>query len=710
MSAVGLTADRPRTKLEEDELGYRDFAEAIAAGLAERVGTDGMVIAIHGKWGSGKTTAVNMAIDALVRRELGKKEKERTIIVRFNPWWFSEQKDLTRAFFTELTASIGKQLSSNVRDGLRTMAKKVSGAGELVSSVLAWTPLGPAAKQIAEVVKAAGEEIADERSLDDVREDLAEALEKEVRSIVVIIDDVDRLPGDEARQIFRLVKSVADLPRITYLLVFDRDIATRALERPTDADSPEWLEKIIQASFDLPPVAQADLNRLFLRRLTAIVADAPLPDRVRWGNTFHGAVVPWLRTARDVGRLANAIAMAWPALRFEVDVADFVAIEAMRLFEPRLYAFVRNHGDDLTGAESERSSRETREAFGETLLANVEPEKRKRAERALRFLFPRLDAIFANTWRGEDWRRAERERRITSKRRFPVYFNLGLGDGIISIGELAELRASFTDPDKTRQLVRSYVDRPRRTGGTRAAVLLDALMAEVDSVQDAGDATAARALLAAADLFLNSGDGNRTPEGLPKIWAVSFAIDPLLSRLDAKVIAKLLAEAIDGPSPKLAAFFVTIMSAEHGRAGEKEAKPKSERRLPLAAVKRLEQGLAARVARDAHSGALMHQDDAASQIWAWERHAGAEPIRKWIDANLDAKGFASWLMATFTGEGTAQSYGDLVGQHIYTVNRASLETLVDVDRLAAIAEQLLADGFDEDETARHFLDGLKSHF
>lgn len=708
--AGGVTADRPRTRLEEDELGYRDFAEAIAAGLAERTGDDGLVVAIHGKWGSGKTTAVNMAIDALERREVGKEEGEQTIVVRFNPWWFSEQKDLTRAFFTELTASIGKRLSSNVRDGLRTMAKKVTGAGELVSSILAWTPAGPAAKQIAELVKAAGEEIADERSLDDVRGDLAKALAKETRSIVVIIDDVDRLPGDEARQIFRLVKSVADLPRVTYLLVFDRDIATRALERPADAESPEWLEKIVQASFDLPPVAQTDLNQLFVKRLIAIVGDAPVPNQLRWGNTFHGAIVPWLRTARDAGRLANAIAMAWPAVRNEVDVADFVAIETLRLFEPRLYSFVRNHGDELTGAEPQHTQREAREAFGTALLANVDPDRRKRAERALRYVFPRLDAVFGNTWRGDDWRRAERERRITSKRRFPVYFNLGLGDGIVSAAEMATLRTSFTDPAETRRIVQGYVDRERRSGGTRAAVLLDALMAEVDEVSECGDEVAARALLAAADLFLNSADGHRTPDGLPKKWAVSFAIDPLFNRLDAKKVAALLDEAIDGPSPQMTTFFVTLMSSEHGRAGDKEAKPLAERRLPLTAVKRLEKRIAERVQRDAQSGDLLRQDDAASQIWAWERHAGTEPVRAWVASQLETDGFAPWLMKTFTGEGTSHGMGDLVGQRMYTVGRASLETLADVDRLVAIAEERVAAGLDEDEVAKHFLEGLQSRF
>lgn len=706
---AGVTADRPRTKLEEDELGYRDFAEAVAAGLVDRTGDDGLVIAIHGKWGSGKTTAVNMVVDALERREAIKEEDERSIIVRFNPWWFSEQKDLTRSFFAELTASIGNKVSSRVRDGLRLMAKKVSGSGELVSAFLAWTPAGPAAKQIAELVKGAGEEIADERSLDDIRTDLAKALEKETRSIIVIIDDVDRLPGDEARQIFRLVKSVADLPRVTYLLVFDRDIATRALERPADTDSPEWLEKIIQASFDLPPVAQTDLNRLFLKRLNVIVGAAPVPDVVRWGNTFHGAVAPWLRTARDAGRLAIAIAMAWPALKDEVDVADFVAIEAMRLFEPRLYAFVRSHGEDLTGVESNHTSREAREAFGTALLNQVEPDRRKKVERALCYLFPRLDAIFANTWHGGDWRAAERERRITSKRRFPVYFSLGLGDGVISAIELAALRESFADPSATRLLVQEYVDRPRRTGGTRAAVLLDALMAEADSdLPD--DEMAARALLAAGDLFLNPVDGNRTPEDLPTLWAVSFAINPILNRLSPRVVGSLLREAVEGPSPRTAAFFVAIMSGEHGRMGEKEAKPKAERRLLLKDVKELERRLAERVARDAQSGALIKLEDAVSQIWAWEHHEGPEPVRAWIESNLDTPEFASWLMSTFTSESTGHGMGDLVGRRFYSVDRKSLETLVDVDRLSKIAEQLLAGGSDESEAARHFLEGLKSRF
>jgi hypothetical protein len=92
---------------------------------------------------------------------------------------------------------------------------------------------------------------------------------------------------------------------------------------------------------------------------------------------------------------------------------------------------------------------------------------------------------------------------------------------------------------------------------------------------------------------------------------------------------------------RTATFFVAILSGEHGRTDEKEAKPKEERGLSLGMVKRLEKRLAERVAGDAQSGALIQRSNAASQIWAWERHAGAEPVRAWIAANLDVDALKS---------------------------------------------------------------------
>lgn len=52
-------------------------------GLKQRQGSDSLAIAVHGKWGTGKTTAVNMVVDAFERQEADRDESKPTIIFRF---------------------------------------------------------------------------------------------------------------------------------------------------------------------------------------------------------------------------------------------------------------------------------------------------------------------------------------------------------------------------------------------------------------------------------------------------------------------------------------------------------------------------------------------------------------------------------------------------------------------------------------------------
>ena len=51
---------------------------------------------------------------------------------------------------------------------------------------------------------------------------LEEELFKFDGRVVVIIDDIDRLPNDQVRMVFQLVASLAKLPKINYLLSFDK--------------------------------------------------------------------------------------------------------------------------------------------------------------------------------------------------------------------------------------------------------------------------------------------------------------------------------------------------------------------------------------------------------------------------------------------------------------------------------------------------------
>jgi predicted KAP-like P-loop ATPase len=240
----------------------RAHSRAASADLAP---TEGIVLAVNGPWGSGKTTAVNMIVEALDALQKSDATSGEVLPIRFNPWWFSGQEDLVKAFFAELSAGLDKELSAKVGEGFRRVARRIASSRDLVVAGLGLVPGGSLVKDVAgAAISAVGNLAGSDKSLSQLRDELAADLRAQDKRLLVIIDDVDRLPTDEVRQIFRLVKSVADLPNIIYLLIFDREIAERAFEDPSNGLGAKWHEKIVQAAFDLPPVQHIDVQQLFL--------------------------------------------------------------------------------------------------------------------------------------------------------------------------------------------------------------------------------------------------------------------------------------------------------------------------------------------------------------------------------------------------------------------------------------------------------------
>jgi hypothetical protein len=101
--------------LADDRLGYADFARSVARSIADLASTEGIVLAVNGPWGSGKTTAVNMIVDALGELSNTSEASRKVVPIHFNPWWFSGQEDLTKAFFAEVSANLSKRVSKKGR-------------------------------------------------------------------------------------------------------------------------------------------------------------------------------------------------------------------------------------------------------------------------------------------------------------------------------------------------------------------------------------------------------------------------------------------------------------------------------------------------------------------------------------------------------------------------------------------------------------------
>jgi predicted KAP-like P-loop ATPase len=97
-----LSADSPITARSEDALDYWPFAEALAKGLTQRIPKDGFVVGVQARWGMGKTSAINLILQAIREFESGKPSYQQTKIQKFNPWLFSGLETLARGYLSQL--------------------------------------------------------------------------------------------------------------------------------------------------------------------------------------------------------------------------------------------------------------------------------------------------------------------------------------------------------------------------------------------------------------------------------------------------------------------------------------------------------------------------------------------------------------------------------------------------------------------------------
>lgn len=108
--------DQPIQSYKEDILGRKSFAQSLGNAILNYKEKDSIVIGLFGAWGSGKTSIINMALEHIDYVYKDKKGEIEPIIVRFNPWNYSDQNQLISQFFKQLSVTLKrKDYSVNIR-------------------------------------------------------------------------------------------------------------------------------------------------------------------------------------------------------------------------------------------------------------------------------------------------------------------------------------------------------------------------------------------------------------------------------------------------------------------------------------------------------------------------------------------------------------------------------------------------------------------
>src|SRR3990167_2944863 len=240
---------------------------------------------------------------------------------------------------------------------------------------------------------------------------------------------------------------MGDYTNTSYLLALDKNHVMSAINQLDGSSGEEYVEKIVQLPFNIPPITQQDIEPILVDRLTEIIAHVPPEawNNEYWADIYYSSLKYFFSNCRDITRYINTLGFGYQRLRDIVNPVDFFALTATEVFLPNVYAGIRDNKDLFTD-----------------LLDNVYlPDKMTLEKEKIRCdeifsrdhgfpsdilidlmvrLFPRLRHIYQpEVPNYHSASIARKTKRICSPDLFDAYFRLSMQSGNIPMSEFKKL-------------------------------------------------------------------------------------------------------------------------------------------------------------------------------------------------------------------------------------------------------------------------------
>lgn len=326
----------------EDLLQRKSFAKDIALGIITGLESnfDSVAIGLNGPWGSGKSTLLNY-----VKDEIEKSENKDFLIMEFNPWMFAGRNELQGLFLIELANQLGEKQSKLQKKlknfaalllPLKDLSEYAKNINELNVEPISKTGIGLASKGLDMFANA----FLKAKPFNRQKEEIDALLIKRKVKIMVMIDDLDRLAPDQITQMFQLIKRNANFKNVVYLIAYDRKVVLDALEKQYSVNAPAYLEKIIQVDYTIPAILSERLEEIFFHNLKICLDHFgiryPFWEKLRllWS---HNEFKNYFENLRHVHRYVNSLYFRLPRIHDDINLTDFLLIEAIRIFDYQGY-------------------------------------------------------------------------------------------------------------------------------------------------------------------------------------------------------------------------------------------------------------------------------------------------------------------------------------------------------------------------------------
>lgn len=376
---------------EKDRFGRRGYAERAARLIASSHSwDDSTVFGLTGQWGSGKTSLMNMIAEALTlepeHKDLGYN------IVRFTPWATHDVTGVLGDFYSSIASVLPPDRRKDVQEKFAGLLRVAAPAGKLIPYV-GEALAGAATLGADALVKAEPWDVVFDKSVT--------ALKSNGAPILVIVDDIDRLQGDELLCVLKVIRLLGRFPGVQYLLAYDQEALAHSLWSANAvrdaAEGRRYIEKIVQYPLLVPPLLEAQLTRELQTRMHEVVcahrSEAPTPGSLRRVTEARPIMQTLLTTPRAIGRYIALLNYDLGLhTRGEVDDEDVMVLTLLRVAFPSVYdALPLYQAQLISGTSTGFVEGETTTRWDASdLLTNLTETEQSQARDILHILFPKL--------------------------------------------------------------------------------------------------------------------------------------------------------------------------------------------------------------------------------------------------------------------------------------------------------------------------------
>lgn len=466
-----------------------------------------------------------------IEKDVG--EANKTRLDHFNPWQFASTDALTKSYLSVLGRMIAESVGEDIFKKKKNIIKKIVGSGKDIighaTAVGAVAASGGAALPFMGAIQGGvsgvlglSDEIVGADELEKLAVRVRSALEKLDHRVILVLDDLDRVNADELVEVLTLVKTFGDLPNVVHVLIYDREILEAVLAQRAGArQSPSFLQKIVQAEFDLPPPTQSGLLALANELISPLFNGTE--ETEVYTSVWRAAFRNFLKSPRDIVKFYNALSVTWPSVSHEAYAPDMIAIELLRLFDRPLHKVILDNRGVILGTEIDYGG-----ARIEELCEEIKAGRSDSLIRMVSGMFPRLEKHLLSSEASRPLSISQ-GRPIGSEAGFDTYFRMSPASSTISVSFVEEMTKNL---DNSKFIEDSFRLAGKSTTHGYLKSFLEEFLNVIEDTKEVKFSTV-EGFARGAGVVLKGSEGfNRTFSVFGNSQRMSLACTKLLSRIE----------------------------------------------------------------------------------------------------------------------------------------------------------------------------------